>query len=54
MALTDINYTAGQAQHFILEIPEGTLGTPDDILFERTIEELILQAGSAADRMDIF
>ena len=55
MALTDIDYTAGQAQHFIIEIAQGTLGTPADIHYNREIEELVLQGGTAAaDRMDIF
>ena len=34
MALNDILAQAGDKQNFILEIPVGTLGTPNDILVE--------------------
>ena len=34
MALTDINFQEGDRQDFMLEVPVGTLGTPNDILVE--------------------
>lgn len=34
MALTDIDFSEGEGQDFIVEIVAGTLGTPSDILVE--------------------
>lgn len=42
MALTDILAQPGDAQDFILEIPAGTLGTPNDILLEAGSNAMVL------------
>lgn len=34
MAFTDINFQEGDGQDFIVEIPQGTLNSPLDILVE--------------------
>lgn len=34
MALTDILFYDGERQEFLVEIGPGTLGTPNDILFD--------------------
>lgn len=34
MALTDINFQTGESQDFIVELPVGTLYSPQDILVE--------------------
>jgi len=33
MALTDILFDTGDDQQMVLELPVGTLGTPNDIVF---------------------
>ena len=49
MALTDINMTEGDGQPFLLELPEGTLGTPTDIVAGSDqmypVEEIPAQSG---------
>jgi hypothetical protein len=44
MALTDILFDTGDAQEMLLELPAGTLGTPNDIVFEsdttKPVEEI--------------
>lgn len=34
MALADINFAEGDNQHFLVELPTGTLNPPADILVE--------------------
>jgi len=34
MALTDILFDTGDDQQMVLELPAGTLGTPNDIVFD--------------------
>lgn len=34
MALTDVNFQEGEGMDFMVEIPLGTLGTPQDIIIE--------------------
>ena len=42
MALTDILFNEAETEEFILEIPLGTLNSPDDILFDA---QLIFEIG---------
>jgi hypothetical protein len=34
MSLTDINFSEGDGQDFLIEVPSGTLNAPVDILVE--------------------
>lgn len=34
MALTDIDFSEGEGQDFLVEVPLGLLNAPDDILIE--------------------
>ncbi len=53
MALTDVNFQEGDGQNFIVEIPQGTLNSPLDILVETNGTLLLLEAplvtGGAGD-----
>ncbi len=42
MALTDIDFSEGEGQDFIVELPAGTLETPSDILVESGSDAYIL------------
>lgn len=42
MALTDIDFSEGEGQDFIVEIPAGTLGTPADLLVEAGSDGFLL------------
>jgi len=50
MALDDIGFQEGDIQNFLLELPVGTLNSPDDILMEASAQtpvlETELEAGS--------
>lgn len=47
MALSDILIPDGDPQNGILEIPTGTLNSPQDMLSDNGIEELILSGSNA-------
>lgn len=42
MALTDIDFSEGEGQDFIVELPAGTLGTPNDFLVETESDAYLL------------
>lgn len=42
MALTDIDFSEGEGQDFIVELPSGTLETPSDILVESESDAYVL------------
>lgn len=42
MALTDIDFSEGEGQDFIVELSAGTLGTPGDILVETQSDAYLL------------
>jgi hypothetical protein len=42
MALTDIDFSEGEGQDFIVELPQGTLETPADILVESESDAFLL------------
>jgi len=44
MALEDINFQEGDIQNFIVEVPEGALNAPVDILAETDGTLLLLEA----------
>lgn len=42
MALSDINFQEQEYQDFLLEIPLGVLGEPQDVLFENNEQQTIV------------
>ncbi len=49
MALSDINFQESEGQDFILELPAGTLNSPDDILAEADGGLLLMEEPAKGD-----
>lgn len=44
MALKDIDFSQGEGQDFLVELPGGTLHTPKDILIDASSQYAVLEA----------
>lgn len=48
MALIDVNFVDGDRQNYLLEIPLGTLSSPQDIWFDKPVQENKLTTGNSS------